>query len=165
MVFRNYTVNSKRETKSESSAMEHVSLVLHFCTLVVIITAVFLHMPIKIAEELRGTGNLTIYVERIVSGGYDVIPPKLFLEMEAGGITRFTKDEHAVREVIVNKEFVFGLVDYRSSIMFRMRDAAHSHKPCRGLLAITASEAILGRYSVYRMDSVNWVVMKLTGMQ
>ena len=144
-------------------ASERISLCLQSCILAVLTAAITICMLASVSVEKNGVGRLTITVERLVSEspGYEIIFPNLFLEIEAAGVTRYTTGNHSVREVILKKEFVFETVDYRGSIMFRLRDAAHSTKPCRGLLAITASDAVLNRYSVYKMDALNWIVMKI----
>lgn len=140
---------------------DKLSLVLQFCILVVLALDVMVHMPR--VKDPSGRGRLTIEIERIVSDSpaYDVQAPNLFVEIEVGGEKRFTTGSNSVREVIVNRAFDFDGVDYRGSIMLRMRDGAHMERPCRGILALTPAEAVINRFSVYRMDSLNWVVMRI----
>lgn len=145
--------------------LDRLSLVLQFCILVVLAADVMIHMPRY--KEKSGVGRLTINIERIVSDspGYEVQAPNLYVEIEVGGVKRYTTGSNSVRDVIIDRAFVFDGVDFRGSIMLRIRDGAHSEGPCRGILAITPAEALLERYTVYRMDALNWVVMKVDWLE
>lgn len=141
--------------------VDRVSLGLQACILILLAADVYINLPRYHFKS--GDGQLTITIERIVSDapGYDVQAPNLYVEIEVGSVRRYTTGSDTEREVIVNRSFVFDSVNYMGSIMLRIRDGAHSDRPCRGILAITPAEVVLDRYSVYRIDPLNWIVMKV----
>lgn len=148
------------------AVMDKCSLVLQFCTTVLVAAAVYLLIPDGTRIFSSDTGKVRITVDRFVSDlvGYDIVAPTLFLEIELAGTIRWTRDRdrhNQVREVIVNETFYFPDVKWMGAMFFRIRDASHSHKPSRGLLALTPSEASLNRFKVYKMDSMTWIVMKI----